>query len=384
MPSLHSLLLKGAGILVALSTVAAAQDYPTKPVRMIIPFPPGGSNDVVGRMIATQLSEKLGKQVVVDNRAGAGGTIGTELAANAAPDGYTLVIISIAHAVNPHLYKLNYDPMKSFVPVAILASGPNVLAINPTLPVNSVKELVALAKQKPGDLQWASAGIGSFQHLGGTLFALEAGIDILHVPFKGGGPAMIDVIGGHTKLMFSFAGADDAAHQAPASSRRWAWAARRAARSCPTCRPSRRRACRATRRSTGGASFAPAGTPPAIVEKLHQALTAVQDSPPMQKQFDREGAAVVRMSSPSSASSCKARWRSGAAWCRRGRSRRSASGRCMPAFLDSKDFWAGLMLVAIGVAAVLMARDISVRHHAAHGAGLFPDRARLLVALFGL
>src|SRR5262245_57721139 len=168
MRRLHALLLWGAGLLLALSTMAAAQDYPTKPVRMIIPFPPGGSNDVVGRLIATHLSEKLGKQVVVDNRAGAGGTIGTELAANAAPDGYTLVIISIAHAVNPHLYKLNYDPLKSFVPVAVLASGPNVLVVNPTLPVNSVKELIALAKQKPGDLQWASAGIGSFQHLGGT------------------------------------------------------------------------------------------------------------------------------------------------------------------------------------------------------------------------
>ena len=158
---LHSFALKTAALLVALTAVAAAQDYPTKPVRLIIPFPPGGSNDVVGRMIATQLSEKLGKQVVVDNRAGAGGVIGTEIAANAAPDGYTLSIISLAHAVNPWLYKLNYDPIKSFAPVGILASGPNVLAVNPGLPVNSVKDLVALAKQKPGDLQYASAGIGS-------------------------------------------------------------------------------------------------------------------------------------------------------------------------------------------------------------------------------
>src|SRR5512145_1236507 len=113
MPKSHATLLTAAGLLLALTTAAAAQDYPTKPVRLIIPFPPGGSNDVVGRMIATQLSERLGKQVVVDNRGGAGGTIGTELAANSAPDGYTLVIISIAHAVNPHLYKLNYDPLKS-------------------------------------------------------------------------------------------------------------------------------------------------------------------------------------------------------------------------------------------------------------------------------
>ena len=172
-------------------------------MRLIIPFPPGGSNDVVGRMIATQLSDALGKQVVVDNRAGAGGVIGTEVAANSPPDGYTLLVISIAHAVNPWLYKLTYDPIKSFTPVGIMASGPNVLVVNPELPVNSVKELIALAKQKPGQLQYASAGIGSFQHLGGELFKLEAGVDILHVPFKGGGPSMIDVIGGHTKIMFS-------------------------------------------------------------------------------------------------------------------------------------------------------------------------------------
>src|ERR1700730_13020821 len=203
MPKACSLLVKIAVLLLALSTSVAAQDYPSKPVRLIIPFPPGGSNDVVGRMIAIQLSERLGKQIVVDNRSGAGGTIGTEAAANAVNDGYTLLVISIAHAVNPWLYKLAYDPIKDFAPVGLLAKGPNVLVVHPSLPVKSVKELIALAKQKPGDLQYASAGIGSFQHLGGALFKLTSGVDLLHVPFKGGGPAMIDVVGGHTKVMFS-------------------------------------------------------------------------------------------------------------------------------------------------------------------------------------
>jgi tripartite-type tricarboxylate transporter receptor subunit TctC len=204
MPTLHGTLLKAAGLLLALTTAVAAQDYPNKPVRLIIPFPPGGSNDGVGRLIATHLSERLGKQVVVDNRgAGAGGVVGSEVAANAPHDGYTLLIISLAHAVNPWLYKLPYDPIKSFTPVAILASGPNVLVVNPDLPVHSVKDLLAAAKAKPGQLQYASAGIGSFQHLGGELFKLTAGVNLLHVPFKGGGPAMIDVIGGHTKVMFS-------------------------------------------------------------------------------------------------------------------------------------------------------------------------------------
>src|SRR5204863_371304 len=187
MPKLRCLLLTAAGLLVACTTMAAAQaDYPNGPVRLIIPFPPGGSNDVVGRMIGMQLSEKLGKQVIVDNRAGAGGVVGTELASKAPNDGYTLLIISLAHAVNPWLYKLPYDPIKGFTPIAILGSGPNVLVVNPELPVKTVKELVDLAKQKPGQLQYASAGIGSFQHLGGELFKLMAGVNILHVPFKGG------------------------------------------------------------------------------------------------------------------------------------------------------------------------------------------------------
>src|SRR5882757_5891943 len=297
MPKIRSLLLKTAGILLALTTVAAAQDYPTKPVRLIIPFPPGGSNDVVGRLFATHLAERLGKQVIVDNRgAGAGGVVGTELAHNSPPDGYTLLIISLAHAVNPWLYKLPYDPIKGFMPIAILGSGPNVLVVHPDLPVKNVKELVDMAKQKPGQLQYASAGIGSFQHLGGELFKLMSGTNILHVPFKGGGPAMIDVIGGHTKVMFSSL-----------------------VQTTPHIKSGKLRAL-----GTGGLTrnpvlpdvptiaeggvanyesvnwwgiVAPAGTPAAIVEKLHKAITEVQDSPEVQKQFATEGASVVKMTS---------------------------------------------------------------------------------------
>src|SRR5262245_35609074 len=167
MPKVHALLRNIAGLLLALTTAAAAQEYPTKPVRVIIPFPPGAINDTVGRMIATQLSTRLGKQFVVDNRSGAGGVVGTELAANAPKDGYTLLIVSLVNTVNPWLYKLPYEPIKSFAPIAFVASAPNVLTVNPELPVKSVKELVALAKEKPGGLQYASGGVGSFQHLGG-------------------------------------------------------------------------------------------------------------------------------------------------------------------------------------------------------------------------
>jgi len=297
MPRLHATLLTIAGLVLALTTAAAAQEYPTKPVRLIIPFPPGGSNDVVGRLIATHLGDRLGKQVVVDNRgAGAGGVVGSEVAANSPHDGYTLLIISLAHAVNPWLYRLKYDPIKSFVPIGIMASGTNVLAVNPTLGVKSVKELVALAQQKPGDLNYASAGIGSFQHLGGELFKLMAGVNLLHVPFKGGGPAMVDVVGGHTKVMFSSL-----------------------VQTTPHIRSGKLRAL-----GTGGSArnpvlpdvptiaeagvpgyeavnwwgiVAPAGTPAAIVDKLHTEITAVQNSDEVKKYFASEGAQTVQMSS---------------------------------------------------------------------------------------
>jgi len=292
---MRSLLLKAA-VLLAMTAAASAEDYPNKPVRLIIPFPPGGSNDVVGRMFATQLSEKLGKQVVVDNRGGAGGVIGTEVAANAPPDGYTLLIISIAHSVNPWLYKLNYDPIKSFTPVAILASGTNVLVVNPELPVKSVKELLDLAKQKPGELQYASAGVGSFQHLGGELFKLEAGVNILHVPFKGGGPAMIDVIGGHTKIMFSSL-VQTTPHIKSGKLRALGTGGAKRSPVLPDVPTIAEAGVPGYEALNWWGIVAPAGTPPAIVEKLHKDLTAVQDSSIIQDEMAKQGANVVRMSS---------------------------------------------------------------------------------------
>jgi tripartite-type tricarboxylate transporter receptor subunit TctC len=291
-------LLTAAGLVIAavpgLASLAAAQEYPTRPVRVIIPFPPGGSNDVVGRLISTHLAERLGKQVIIDNRSGAGGVIGTEIVAKSPPDGYTLLMISLAHAVNPWLYKLAYDPIKDFAPIGLLAKGPNVLVVHPSLPVKSVKDLLALAKQKPGDLQYASAGIGSFQHLGAELFKLMAGVDMLHVPFKGGGPAMVDVVGGHTKVMFSSM-----------------------VQTVPQIKSGKLRAI-----GTGGLErnavlpdvptiaeagvpgyeavnwwglVAPAGTSQAIIDKLNREIEVVQKSPDVQKQFANEGADPVGM-----------------------------------------------------------------------------------------
>jgi len=194
MGNLSALIFKVAATLLALTTIAAAQDYPTKTLRIIVPFPPGAFNDIVARLVGTQLATRLGRQVIVENRAGAGGIIAAETVANAPKDGHTLLLVSSSITVLPAMHQLPYDTIKSFAPIAMLASAPNVVTGHPSLPANSLKELIALAKKQPGKLQYASAGIGTFPHLGGELFKLTAGIDLLHVPFKGSAPALIDVV----------------------------------------------------------------------------------------------------------------------------------------------------------------------------------------------
>jgi tripartite-type tricarboxylate transporter receptor subunit TctC len=179
----------------------ATQDYPMRPMRLIVPYPPGGSNDIIGRLLGQRLGERLGQTVVVDNRPGAGSTLGIDLASKSDPDGYTMVIISAAYSFGPTLYKkLPYDPVKSFAPVAKIGDGPNVFTINPNVPAKTIKELVALANAKPGTLNFASAGVGSAQHLWFEYFKMLAGVDIVHVPYKGGAPAMVDVIAGNAQI----------------------------------------------------------------------------------------------------------------------------------------------------------------------------------------
>lgn len=297
MPILLARLLRAlALVLLVTSTAAAADDYPNKPVRLIVPFPPGGSNDVVGRLIARQLSDELKQQVYVDNRGGAGGTIGTEACSVSAPDGYTLCIISIAHAVNPWLHKLKYDPIKSFTPVTILATGPNVLVVNPEAPYKTVKDLLDAAKANPGQLNYASAGVGSFQHLGAELFKLTAGVNIVHVPYKGGGPAMSDVVSGHVKIMFSSLIQTTPLIKSGKLRPLGTGGAKRSAvlPDVPTI-------------AEGGVPgyvadnwwgvVVPAGTPAPIVEKVLKATQASLKAPAVKAQFDREGASVVEMSS---------------------------------------------------------------------------------------
>src|SRR5437764_10912086 len=182
----------------ALNAPAAGESFPAKPFRLIVPFPAGGGSDNVGRVLAQKLSELLGQQVVVDNRAGAGGSIGTEAVVRSPPDGYTLVLASTSEiAVNPAIYsKLDYDTLKDLAPVAMVASSPMVLIVRPSLPVKNVADFIALAKAKPGALNIASAGNGSFTHLSGELFRSMNGLTWTHVPYKGAPPAIGDLVGG--------------------------------------------------------------------------------------------------------------------------------------------------------------------------------------------
>ena len=185
------------------SIAQPAQKYPDKPIRFIVPFPPGGGNDILARMLAPKMSESLGQPVVIDNRAGAGGNIGTDLAAKSPPDGYTIVIASNQVTMNPALYaRLPFDIEKEFAPIALAASVPMVLAVNPSVPANNVKELIALAKADPGKLNYSTPGNGTPQHIAFEVFNHSAGIRIAHVPYKGTGPAIADVIGGQVQATF--------------------------------------------------------------------------------------------------------------------------------------------------------------------------------------
>ena len=191
-------------VLSALASAAQAQAYPVKPVRMIVPFAPGGNTDIIARIVAPGMSKALGQQIVIENRGGAGSMIGTDVAAKSPPDGYTLLMVSAAHVINPAMVKsLPFDPVKSFAAISKVADVPSALVVHPSLPVKSVKELVALAKANPGRLNYSSAGRGSIGHLSAELLASMAGIKMTHVPYKGAGPAVVDAMAGHVELLIS-------------------------------------------------------------------------------------------------------------------------------------------------------------------------------------
>jgi tripartite-type tricarboxylate transporter receptor subunit TctC len=290
----RSLILGVAAALICFAGPAVAQDYPTKPVRIIVPFDPGGLNDVAARVLATHLTKRFGKQVIVENKPGAGGIVGTELGSQAAPDGYTLLSVSVANAVHPALYKLRYDPLKSFDMVSMFIDSPNVLAVNTEVPAKTLKEFIALVKAKPDDFSYASGGVGGSLHLGMELFLLLSQTKMLHIPFKGGGPAAIDTIAGNTKAIM----ATSSTLSSGLSSGRLRGLAVSAQQRLPAFPdiPTFAEAGLPEYEAGNWIGFAvPAGTPEPIVDRLHKEIAAIQDMPEVKKEFVNRGSDVVKM-----------------------------------------------------------------------------------------
>ena len=269
---------------------AAAQPYPNKPVRMIVPFAPGGATDIIARTVAQKLSERLGQPVVIENKPGAGTTIGNAEVAKAKPDGYTLLFAPTPFVISQVVYPtLPYDPKKDFAPVSLLATSPFILVTNTAVPAKTVAELVALAKAKPGTMTFCSAGNGTVPHLSGELFKLRAGVDLVHVPYKGGGPAIVDLVGGQVNMMFATP-IEVAQHvQAGRLNVLGATAKKRLAAfpNVPTLDESGYPGFEV-------ASFfgvlAPAGTPPEIVGKLAADLAAVMETQDVREKFAAQSA----------------------------------------------------------------------------------------------
>ncbi len=273
----------------AISTSACAQTYPTKPIKFIVPFAPGGGSDIIARVLAPKMTAMLGQQIVIDNRPGAGTIIGAEVAAKAPPDGYALFLgITGTMAINPSMYrKLPYDPVRDFAPIAMIGTGPNVLVVHPTLPARSIKELIAVAKSHPGKLSYASAGTGGAPHLAGELFKSMAGIDMVHIPYKGAAPATVDLLAGQVQVMFAGMGAALPFIKANRL-RALGVAGAKRSRALPEV-PAIGEHLKGFEASTWFAVFAPAGTPRTIITQLHAVLAKCVAMPDVEQQLAEQG-----------------------------------------------------------------------------------------------
>jgi len=270
-----------------------AQTYPTKPVRLLVPFAPGGGADITGRAIAQKLAEGLGQQVVVDNRAGAASNIGTELAARSAPDGYTLLLIGPNHTTNVSLFaKLNYDPIKDFEPISLVTSAPYVLLVHPSLPVRNVKELIALARAKPGQLNYGSSGNGTAGHLAMELVKTQAKIDLQHVPYKGSQPLQTDLIGGQVVTGFGDALSSTPLVQA-GRLRALAVSSAKRGHMLPDVPTMAEAALPGFDVTVWQGILAPAGTPREIVARLHSEILSALQKPEVQSRMATLGVEII-------------------------------------------------------------------------------------------
>jgi tripartite-type tricarboxylate transporter receptor subunit TctC len=279
----------------ALATGAFAQTFPSKPIKLIVTYPPGGGADLMARLIAPRMAETLGQPVVVENKPGAGGQIGAGEVARAAPDGYTILLDAANHAVNPSLYAtLPYDPAKAFAPISLLVRFPNVLVVNPQFPAKDVKELIAMAKAKPGSVAFASSGSGSAQHLAGELFRQRAGVDMTHIPYKGGGPALNDVIGGQVPIFFGNM-ASSLPHVKAGKLRALAITGSKRSDALPDAPTMVEAGLADYEVYEWNAIFAPAGTPAPVVAKLAEAIAKALHAPDVRERVASLGGEIAAL-----------------------------------------------------------------------------------------
>ncbi len=290
MKTYRRLLLTAAALVCACVTASAQNAFPVRPVTLVVPFPPGGSADILARAVGQKLGALWGQTVIIDNRAGAGTAIGAKAVAVAPADGYTLLMGTVSsHAINPAMNKVGYDPVKDFTAVAPVASIAFVLVTQPTLPAAKVQDVVALAKAKPGDITYASAGPGTSNHLAGAMFEGASNISLLHVPYKGSAPALNDVLAGHVKLMFDLQ-ATALPHITSGKLKALAVTSKERSPQLPNVPTMAESGVPGYEVSAWFGVFAPAGIPATVTDKLNQSLTAVLKMPDMQKQLRELGA----------------------------------------------------------------------------------------------